>query len=276
MAQDPWRKAYNLTRSRTPADARPGTRTGKLPADLRRRPAAWPWIALLLLATGGAGYYLWHERGVLIPKYADGLPAPMAKTVEQTPLPRQELDIAAMDGGLGIGLNIDGDYLNLIGATRGWGVEWKLVELGSGNARLTAPGVIVYAARGRISGYKLEIKEVFRNELWQPWRKELSQAGLNPELNWRTATGEAQMPKGMTEHVVTGRSGHSFAGENAESSYMLYFRDGWLTRIEAGLSTGQPVPEPIFEQPRDAGPPQAPKLHTPPVSGPGQTPEAGG
>jgi hypothetical protein len=188
---------------------------------------------------------------VLIPKYAAQLPEPVAETVGRAELPRQEIDVAALDGGLGIGLAVGGDYLNLVGATRDWGIEWKLVELGGGNTRLSAPGLTAYAARGKLTGYVLDLKVVFAEERWAPWRKALTGAGLSPELNWRTATGEAQMPQGTTEHVLTGRGGQEFAGENANTSYTLYFRDGWLKRVEAGRSTGEPVPDPIFEPPAE-------------------------
>jgi hypothetical protein len=276
MAQDPWRKAYNLTRARTPEGVQPGTRS-PLPAHMRQRRAVWPWVAFVLALLGGGGYYLWSQRGVLIPKYAPELPQPVARTVEQTPLPRQEIDIAALDGGAGIGLAVGADYLNVVGATRDWGVEWKGVQLGSGRSRMSAPGLVVYTAAGRIEGYTLDIKEVFSSEHWAAWRRQLSDAGISPELNWRTATGESQMPRGVTEHVLTGRGGHSLAGEDAETSYMLFFRDGWLIRIEAGLSTGAPVPEPIIEQPRKEGEPtDPPAVHVPPDAGDAPGPRAAG
>lgn len=247
---DPWRKAYTLSRARTPADALPGTRTGKPPPHLRPRRPFWPWLLLILLTAGGAGgWYLWQQRGVLIPKYAGQLPAPVAKQVEQTPLPRQELDVPLLDGGLGIGLAIGGDYLNLIGATRDWDVEWKLTELGSGNSRATAPGLTVYSEQGRIRGYVLDIKDVFAAGEWQPWYKELLRAGLGPELNWRTATGDAEMPQGVTEHLLKGRGGYSWGGRDSNAAYTLYFRDGWLTRVEGGLLTGEPLPEALFNPP---------------------------
>lgn len=255
---DPWRRAYTLSRTRQARLAPAGR--GDPHAGLRQSRPVWPWVTLLLLAAGGAGWFVWHDRGVLIPKYAPQLlPPPVAQTVARTPLPRQALDIAALDGGAGIGLAIGGEYLNLIAATRPWGVRWKLTERGGGRARLDTTGLTVRTEGSRISGYDIDIPRVFKDEKWLAWRKPLAETGLSPELNWRTATGEALMPHGMTEHVLTGRGGLKFGSNPATTAYTLYFRDGWLQRVEAGLSTGNIQPPLTEHSGRLSEPPPAVK-----------------
>lgn len=247
-APEPWKRAANLSRMRQ-QQAQAGARAPQVIVVQRARPV-WPWVTLVLALAAAGGVYAWGQRGVLIPKYAKQLPEPAAQAVEKTPLPVQQIDIAALDGGAGIGLALGGDYLNLIAATRDWQVDWKVVDLGSGQARLDSPGLTVYTGGGKIHGYRLDIKEVFGSgddvKPWQPWRKRLADAGISSELNWRTATGEAEMPKGVTEKVLTGRGGLKFGGEAATTAYTLVFRDGWLIRVEAAPSLGD-IPEPIVE-----------------------------
>jgi hypothetical protein len=267
-APEPWKRAANLSRLRQQQALGSARGTPSVVVVRTARPV-WPWIALLLALAAAGGVYVWGQRGVLIPKYAKQLPEPAAKAVERTPLPVQQIDVAALDGGAGIGLTLGGDYLNLIAATRPWQVKWKAVALGGSQTRLDAPGLTVFAAGSKIRGYRLDVKDVFGSTEnagpWQPWRKKLADAGITPELNWRTATGEAEMPKGLTEHVLTGRGGLKFGGEPATTAYTLVFRDGWLVRVEAAPSLGN-IPPPIVES--DTG-----KLaDDPPVEGPVRPP----
>jgi hypothetical protein len=59
------------------------------------------------------------------------------------------------------------------------------------------------------------------------------------------------MPQGVTEHSLRGRGGHQWAGVAARSNYTLYFRDGWLERMEGGLSSREPLPDALISPPRE-------------------------
>jgi hypothetical protein len=238
MSKEPWKRAYNLTRTRQaglPAGASPAAAAEHAPRPRLSGGAAFAVLLLALLLAGG--WYLWAQRGVLIPRYSKRLPAPVAQVADKTPLPAARVDAAQLDSGLGIGLALGSNYLELVSATEPWKVNWTITVLGQGHLRLTAPGVKVYSDGGKISGYDLDVKQVYAEKSWAPWQDALRRAGVSPDQNWRTATGAAEMPHGATESTLRGGGGHDFGGEPANSFFTLHFASGWLVRVEAGLST---------------------------------------
>jgi hypothetical protein len=265
MSREPWKRAYALSRSR-PADGPPAP-PGSSPL-LRRRVSPLLWVLLGLVVLGGGGWYLWQQRGALLHKYDRQLPEPVKTAAAQPEVAQARLDVGELDGGLGIGLAVGGDYMGLMAATRPWKLDWKVTVLGQGHVRITLPGLKVYADNGRISSYELDVPAVYADKGWTPWQPALRKAGLTPDLNWRTATGQREVPPGLARHELTGGGGHNFGGVPAQTAYTCTFNKGWLTRVEAGLKSEHDIPEPLLERPA-AEPPAPPGPSRPPAAGAG-------
>lgn len=231
MAQDPWKKAYLLSQTRQAGSPA----AGPPPPRLRRAPR-WGCIigSLLLLILAGGAAAAWYWRDAWLPRHYAKLPAPVKQAV---PEPQVQVDLQALDDGLGVELTMFGDYKDFIAATREWRPEWKLSQ-GEGQQRLSAPGVKVYIRDGLIFTYELDIPRLFTEPAWAPWRSALSAAQLTPELSYTALTGEQAAPPGESEVKLHGKREQDVAGGWASAVYILGFRDNQLRRVVGGVDFG--------------------------------------
>jgi hypothetical protein len=236
MAQDPWKRAYQLQRLKH-AGA-PGTPPPSAPR--LRQPRPWLTVLLLILlmlALGGGGYFAWLSRERWLPQAREELPAPVKEAV---PVYRRSVDQGALEDGLGIRLAIFGNVHDLLAATRDWGVEWKLSSLGSNRARVSAPGVWARANGDAIEYYELDIAGVYASPCWKPWLPELRRAGLSPELSWEMLTGEQGV--GNQEYEYRGADSLQRPEGTVRQAFVLRFVDGYIRRVEGQVSFGPAIP----------------------------------
>lgn len=258
MAQDPWKRAYQLQRlKQSSAPAVP-----PYPTAPPRQPRPWLTVVLLLLlmlALGGGGYFAWLSREHWLPQAREELPAPVQEAV---PVFRRGVDQGALEDGLGIRLAVFGNVHDMLAATRDWGVEWKLSSLGSDRARLSAPGVWARANANLIEYYELDITGVYASACWKPWLPQLQRAGLSPELSWEMLTGEKNAEGNREYELRSADSIHRPEG-TVRQAYILRFVDGYLRRVEGQVSFGPAIPPgpvqrdapPTLEHPAPPAPP---------------------
>lgn len=265
MAQDPWKRAHQIKRLRE-QQARDQAHASGRAADhetqrrlsglgLRRRslrPAVAAWLMVGILLLGGAA--AWYLRDTWLPRLKQEIrdePEAVRKVVEALPEERVVLDSSAMDSGLGFGLRLDGDYLEMLAHMREQDPGWKVTASGGDTARLTAPGATVKVIGGRIQNYELQLEPLFAADGWNPWLQGLEDAHLSPQLAWTSLTGEKEMPEGASEREISGKSFKRADGW-VTPVYILRFSDGYLRSIELAIRFG--VAEPGIEA-QDAPPP---------------------
>jgi hypothetical protein len=268
MAQDPWRRAYQLSRQKQAGDA---PQPGLDPARKPPRAPGFPWlrIVLLLLAflgLGGLGAWAWLSRERWVPQVREKLPEPVKEAV---PAPRVRVDRTALEDGLGIRLAVFGDYDELLAATREWKVDWRLTAMGPGRVRLEAPGVKAYAGPGGIESYIVNVPQVLITPCWKRWLPVLRKAGLSPELSWQALTGEQEPPSGAREYQYANSKAVQLGSEWARQAFVLRFEGGVLVRLEGRTNYGpyrppgelKPLQPEVVEPmatPHDTGGPQQP------------------
>lgn len=234
MSQDPWKKAYRMSKG---ARKRPSGAGG---SSLRSRPAGVPLvltflIALPLLVGIGMAWFAYANRGTLLPQYADELPEQVVSRID---IPPRQVDVLQLDEGLGIGLAVFGSQGEVVRSTSEWGLEWKLTTLGSGRVRLETDGLRMQAAGDVIESYELELDRVFGNEAWEPWFEDLRNANVEQQLNLREVQGAEELPKGRTILQLEGPRSVQYSGNWRHPAYELEFRDGWLEVLKAGMAIG--------------------------------------
>jgi hypothetical protein len=239
MPQEPWKRARQLHELRQ-AGIKSAANAGQPRPVIIRRPrwsAVVGWTLLVLLLGGAATAYF--TRGWWFPRYRAELPPKVEQVVEQVaPEPAVTLDYQALESGLGIGLRIFGDYLDVLNATNDWGVTWQLTDTGNGTQRCGAPGLLLYVEGGRIRSYELDLPTVFATPAWQPWYQDLKRAGITPDLTWTALTGESEMPGGVAEREIHSSTDSEWAGGPAHAVWKLAFSDGWLRYLNGGITIG--------------------------------------
>jgi len=241
MAQDPWKKAYLLSKALRAGQAPKGGVAKPLgQVDRAVRPTGrtpnWGCIigVSLLVLLAGAGVALWLFRWWWVPRYRPELPKPVQQAL---PEPRVQVDVVALDSGLGVDLVMFGDYLAFVNATRDWGPGWTLSNAG-GEQRLSADGVKVYVRDGLIMTYDLNLQQIYADNKWLPWQTALRKAQLTPDLTYSALTGGQEMPAGDSEVKLKGQQQAKLKDGWASAVYILHFQDGWLRRVVGAVEFG--------------------------------------
>ena len=237
MSQDPWKKAYRMSR----ANRDPRTSPGK-PAQRRRETSVPLVLALIVLLPTIVGvgmfWYAWQHRGTLLPEYAAELPA---EFVDRIDIPARQVSVDGLDSGLGIGLAIFGSQGEVVRTSSDWGLEWKLTTIGDGRVRLETSGLKISAAGDVIESYELDLAQVFTDPLWENWRAELQLANVEPQLNLREVQGDEELPSGRTILELASPKSLQYSGSWRHPAYELEFRDGWLRLLRGGMAIGSAV-----------------------------------
>jgi hypothetical protein len=256
MAQDPWRRAYQMQRLKQAG----APAAGEPPPPRRRSRTTAAWLILLMLALGAGGYCAWLSRdrwamqlARQLPGMREELPAPVRDVV---PAPRRSVDQAALEEGLGLHLTVFANSYDLIAATRAWGVEWRLTSMGDERARMSAGGVKVYATGGVIEYYDIDVAEVYAAPAWKQWQPALRRAGISPELTWELLTGVQGPAAGNQDYEYrSARSVRRPEGATRQA-FILRFVDGRLRHVEGQISLGPAIPPgPVTRE--------APRVETP-------------
>ncbi len=233
MSQDPWKKAYRMSKSAG------GAKGKAAPGRLQRQTSIPLVIALLVLLPLAVGvamfWFAWQNRGTLLPEYADELPQEIVNRID---IPPRQVDVLLIDEGLGIGLAVFGSQGEVLRNTREWGIEWSLTTLGAERFRLETEGLVITAAGDVIEGYVLELDSVYQNALWEPWFADLRRANVEQQLNLREVQGDADLLPGRTILELKGPKRVQYAGNWRQPAYELEFRDGWLEELRAGMAIG--------------------------------------
>lgn len=244
MAQDPWKRAYQMQRLKQAG----APQTPDSPPPRRGSRALAALLLLLLLALGAAGYFAWISRdrwaaslSQQLPGMREQLPEPVREAV---PVPMRRVDQAALEQGLGIHLTVFASSYDLIAATREWGVEWQLTSMGGERVRMSAGGVKVYANAGIIENYDLDVAQVFASAMWAKWWPQLRRAGISPELTWQLLTGEQVTGELAGNQEYEYRNKHSVQRPEgtARQAFLLRFTDSWLRHVEGQISLGPAIP----------------------------------
>jgi hypothetical protein len=230
MTRDPWKRAYDRKRLESGG------------GDPRRDPPRQRWIgpapialSIALLALLGTGLYAaWHYRTQWLPRFRAELPPAVA---EHVPVQRQHIDFGALELGVGHGLVLLGDYLDLISGTRELEPDWQVKQTGTGTLRLENDGILVYVKDGLIQTYTLDVDRFFAAEKWRPWHSEWRRAGISPDLTWIAYSGEEQQP-GQTEDLYVSPDAVKLAEGWMHRAFNLEFQGGRLVRLEGRLEFG--------------------------------------
>ena len=256
MAQDPWRRAYQMQRLK-----QAGVETAATGRQPRPQRKAWQLtilLLLLMLALGAAGYFAWLSREQWLPQAGEireELPAPLRDAL---PKPRHDIDQAALEQGLGINLAVFASPLDVIRATREWGLEWKLTATGADRTRLSAPGVKIDAQGDMIEFYDLDVPQVFAAPEWRQWLPALRLAGISPEMSWEMLTGE-KPAAGNLEYEYRNRETVQWKLGRVRQAYVLRFVNGYLRHVEGQISLGpmrEPGPVSHAQPPQNGNSPQ--------------------
>jgi len=231
MARDPWKRAYDRKRLEGG-----GGDPRKDHQRLRRSSPAMPGLlVVLLLVLAGTAFIAWYYRSSWLPQVRQELPPAVA---EHVPVPHVEVDYSALEHGVGHGLVLLGDYLDLISGTREMEPAWQVTQTGPQNLRLESDGIKVYVKDGLIQTYTLDVPQIFISEKWKAWRKEWKEAGIFPELTWQEFSGEEQQPRGETEHLYVSDEAVRLPAGWMHRAFNLVFEGGVLRRIEGRLEFG--------------------------------------
>lgn len=256
MAQDPWKRAHQIKRLRD-QQARDGSPAGKAgpPLILRRKKAPLLSWAIALLLLGGL-FAAWYYRDLWLPRLREEVvsnaPEPVRKVAQKIPEKQVRLDAQLFDRGLGMGLRLDADYLELLAAMRDSDPGWKLTSTGVSSVRLSAPGAVVSAVGGRVQNYELQIDQIYASEAWRPWLKGLQEAQLSPELRYTALSGDEEAPVGESKYELKGESFQRSDGW-VTPVYILRFIDNKLRSLELAIKFGvaEPAPEAAVADPGD-------------------------
>jgi len=231
MPRDPWKRAYDRRRLERgggdPARDQPAVRW------VSPRSVALAVALLALVATGVTA--AWLYRATWLPRVREELPPSVA---EHVPVPRVAVDFGALEQGVGHGLVLLGDYLDLISGTRELEPEWQVTQTGPDTLRLESDGIKVYVEDGLIRTYTLELPEFFASDRWREWHGDWREAGIMPELSWQALTGEEQQATGKTEHLYISPESVKLDEGWLRRAFNLEFRDGSLRRLEGRLEFG--------------------------------------
>jgi hypothetical protein len=186
------------------------------------------------------GYAAWYYRSWWLPRAAEKLekaPEPIQEAVKAMPEPQVEIDIRMMALGFGIGLQPQGDYLHMLNVTRELDPGWKLSTAGR-HVELRAPGVWVTAVDGKIMNYELDLKAMYGEPKWEPWRENFASAGLSPDVTYKAVTGE-EAPHNEVDYEVRGNRPLRREGGWMTPVWILHFSDGWLREVKMVVELGE-------------------------------------
>jgi hypothetical protein len=164
------------------------------------------------------------------------------EVVARIPEPQRELDLLALEEGLGAGLTADANYLEFVAFATQEGVQIKTSGSAGSSARVSAEGVSVTAPRGRIENFSIDLREVFDSIRWRSWQEQLRAWGISPELTYNALTGETGEHSGVLNHEI--HRGPSVRRHDGwvHLVYIMQFEDGELRKLSTELEIG-PAPE---------------------------------
>jgi hypothetical protein len=243
MAQDPWKRAYELSK------LAPQQPQAEAPQPQRRWPLVLGLIVVMLCLASLGAYLLGY---VPLGKDASGPPETLAQTLPVLPGIRPgpiELDVDFIDTGLGIGLALHEDYLDLLSATRDWGVPWEVKTTSPATLRVTAHGVTVFVRDGMIETFELDLQEIYdggpagKPEMWKAWVPELQQAGLIPGTDYERYAGTGGGSEQSMKYVHGRRTVQSTTGW-VHPVYALTFVRSKLRGFKGGQKFGPEADKP--------------------------------
>jgi len=238
MSQDPWKKAYRLSRTARSGAASP---SGRPPRGGRESSVPLVLALIVLLPTivvVGMFWYAWQHRGTLLPEYADELPGEIVNRID---IPLRHVSVDKLDSGMGMGLAIFGSQGEVVRSTSQQGLEWTLTTLGDGHLRLETSGLRIGAADDVIESFELDLATVFADPLWSGWLAGLREANVEPQLNLREVQGDQELTAGRTILELAGSQSLQYGGSWRHPAYELEFQDGWLRKVRAGMAIGSSV-----------------------------------
>jgi hypothetical protein len=235
MPQEPWKRAYHLKK----VASRETRRSAPEPEFNRRSP--WPAVVVAFLALaliGGAGWYFYPQLSATYNRLTrsgstkvitSAQPESSPTAIHSTAATTEKIDVTQLDEGLGIGLSIQGDYKDLLEATKGWEFKWQLTATGGDTLRMTAPGLIVYAKSGVITGWRMDVPAVFAADGWKPWLRDLRKVGIDPK-----AQDDSSAPRRDLYSDTTAQTAEGWVSP----VYELRTAAGRLQQIRAGMKLG--------------------------------------
>ena len=150
-------------------------------------------------------------------------------------LPADNVNYQAFDQGLGIGLVVFGDYLELLNATAQFSVDWRFIRFDEEYTRLEGPGISIYAKRWSIWQWSIDLDYVFSHDDASWLRDKIAAAGFSPDLTWTAVTGTPWTGDKSREHLHIQQQLIQTAVGSGYPAYVLVFKNGRLSRIEGRL-----------------------------------------